>query len=157
MWIEGAGRFRNPDEDLPGDFEQKRAEYYSALNQPGEAQTFTAQLRTRMERALDALNTDLPDNARVRLITSKKGKGRLSVSPLTALPEPQNITRLAAALVQRWPMTNLLDVLKETELRTGFTDAFHTVAAREVLSREVVQRRLLLCLCLLYTSPSPRD
>ena len=146
VWIEGAGRFRKPDEDLPGDFEQKRAEYYSALNQPGEAQTFTAQLRTRMERALDALNTDLPDNARVRLITSKKGKGRLSVSPLTALPEPQNITRLAAALVQRWPMTNLLDVLKETELRTGFTDAFHTVAAREVLSREVVQRRLLLCL-----------
>ena len=43
-------------------------------------------------------------------------------------------------------MTNFLDVLKETVLRTGFTDAFHTVAAREVLSREVVQRRLLLCL-----------
>lgn len=143
VWIEGAGRFRNPDDDLPGDFEQKRVEYYSALAQPGEAQTFTSQLRTRME---DALNADLPTNARVNLITSKNGKGRLSISPLTALPEPQNITRLAAALVQRWPMTNLLDVLKETELRTGFTDAFHSVAAREVLSREVVQRRLLLCL-----------
>lgn len=146
VWVEGAGRFRNPDEDLPGDFEQKRAEYYSALAQPGEAQTFTRQLRTHMETALDALNTDLPTNARVKLVTSKKGKGRLSISPLAALPEPQNITRLAAALVQRWPMTNLLDVLKETELRTGFTTAFHSVAAREVLSREVVQRRLLLCL-----------
>ena len=146
VWIEGAGRFRNPDDDLPGDFEEKRAEYYSALAQPTVVQTFTSQLRTRMESALDALNTDLPSNTRVKLIVSKKGKGRLSISPLTALPEPQNITRLAAALVQRWPMTNLLDVLKETELRTGFTDAFHTVAAREVLSREVVQRRLLLCL-----------
>ena len=146
VWIEGAGRFRNPDDDLPGDFEEKRAEYYSALAQPTVVQTFTSQLRTRMESALDALNTDLPPNTRVKLIVSKKGKGRLSISPLTALPEPQNITRLAAALVQRWPMTNLLDVLKETELRTGFTDAFHTVAAREVLSREVVQRRLLLCL-----------
>lgn len=31
VWIEGAGRFCNPDEDLSGDFEQKRAEYYSAL------------------------------------------------------------------------------------------------------------------------------
>ncbi len=146
VWIEGAGRFRNPDDDLPGDFEQKRAEYYSALAQPGEAQTFTHRLRTRMEDALEALNTELPTNPGVRLITSKKGKGRLTISPLSALPEPQNITRLAAALVQRWPMTNLLDVLKETELRTGFTDAFHSVAAREVLSREVVQRRLLLCL-----------
>jgi len=146
VWVEGARRFRNPDDDLPTDFEGRRAEYYSALGQPGEAQTFTRQLRTQMESALGALNTDLPTNTTVKLITSKKGKGRLSISPLSALPEPQNITRLAAALVQRWPMTNLLDVLKETELRTGFTDAFQTVAAREVLSRAVVQRRLLLCL-----------
>ncbi len=146
VWIEGARRFRNPDDDLPTDFEDRRAEYYSALGQPSEAQTFTCQLRLRMQTALDALNTNLPTNASVKLIAPKNGKGRLSVSPLSALPEPQNITRLAAALVQRWPMTNLLDVLKETELRTGFTDVFQTAAAREVLSRDVVQRRLLLCL-----------
>ncbi|WP_420594320.1 Tn3 family transposase [Deinococcus sp.] len=146
VWIEGAGRFCNPDDDLPPDFEVKRAEYYAALAQPSQAPAFTHQLRTRMESALDALNADLPGNLKVKLITSKKGRGRLSISPLEALPEPQNITRLTAALVQRWPMTNLLDVLKETELRTGFTDAFQSVAAREVLNREVVQRRLLLCL-----------
>ncbi len=58
VWIEGAGRFRNPDDDLPGDFEENRAEYYSALAQPTAVQTFTTQLRTRMESALDALNTD---------------------------------------------------------------------------------------------------
>ena len=146
VWIEGAKRFCNPDDDLPPDFEVKRAEYYATLAQPSQAPAFTHQLRTRMESALDALNADLPGNPKVKLITSKKGKGRLSISPLEALPEPQNITRLTAALVQRWPMTNLLDVLKETELRTGFTDAFQSAAAREVLGREVVQRRLLLCL-----------
>ena len=43
-------------------------------------------------------------------------------------------------------MTNLLDILKETELRVRFTEAFRTVGTREVLRPEVLQRRLLLCL-----------
>ena len=34
-------------------------------------------------------------------------------------------------------MTNLLDILKETELRVGFTDAFRTVGTREVLDGRV--------------------
>jgi Tn3 transposase DDE domain len=43
-------------------------------------------------------------------------------------------------------MTNLLDILKETELRVRFTEAFRTIGTREVLSPQVLQRRLLLCL-----------
>jgi Tn3 transposase DDE domain len=42
-------------------------------------------------------------------------------------------------------MTNLLDILKETELRVRFTEAFRTIGRREVLSADVLQRRLLLC------------
>ena len=52
---------------------------------------------------------------------------------------------MAAALVQRWPMTNLLDILKEVELRVRFTDAFRSAASREVLGKDMLQRRLLLC------------
>jgi TnpA family transposase len=43
-------------------------------------------------------------------------------------------------------MTGLLDVLKETDLRVGFTEAFKTLGIREALPREELQRRLLLCL-----------
>ena len=43
-------------------------------------------------------------------------------------------------------MTNLLDILKETELRVRFTDVFRTVGSREALPSDVLQRRLLLCL-----------
>lgn len=32
IWIVGADRYRNPDDDLPKDFETKRAAYYSNLN-----------------------------------------------------------------------------------------------------------------------------
>ena len=43
-------------------------------------------------------------------------------------------------------MTGLLDILKETDLRVGFTNAFTTAATREATDRDEVQRRLLLCL-----------
>ena len=43
-------------------------------------------------------------------------------------------------------MTSLLDVLKETDLRVGFTEEFHNIASREVLDRDEVQKRLLLSL-----------
>ena len=53
---------------------------------------------------------------------------------------------LKAELGRRWPMTGLLDILKEADLRVGFTDAFATAAAREATDRDEVRRRLLLCL-----------
>jgi hypothetical protein len=44
VWVEGANRYRNPDEDLPADFPVKRALYYEALQQPQDPQTFIDQL-----------------------------------------------------------------------------------------------------------------
>ena len=32
IWVVGADRYRNPDDDLPKDFETRRAAYYQALN-----------------------------------------------------------------------------------------------------------------------------
>ncbi|KJS16228.1 MAG: hypothetical protein VR69_10100 [Peptococcaceae bacterium BRH_c4b] len=43
-------------------------------------------------------------------------------------------------------MTNLLDILKEADLRVFFTDQFKTVAAREVIDRATLQKRLILTL-----------
>ena len=146
IWAKGAHRFRNPDEDLPQDFDLRRDEYYAALNQPHNAGAFVQKIRVRMEAALTAFDTELPTNKQVKIVTTKKGKGRIVLSPLEALPEPSNIVALTAALVERWPMTNLLDILKETELRAHFTDTFRTVGAREALDGDVLQRRLLLCL-----------
>jgi hypothetical protein len=34
IWVIGADRWRNPDEDLPADFETKRAQHYAALRKP---------------------------------------------------------------------------------------------------------------------------
>src|SRR5260370_8037899 len=100
----------------------------------------------RLVSALTAFDASLATNTKVKIVTTKKGKGRIFLTPLDEQPEPPNIVGLTATLVQRWPMTNLLDILKETELRVRFTDAFRTIGTREVLNPEVLQRRVLLSL-----------
>lgn len=150
IWVEGANRFRNPDQDLPADFEKLRQTYYEVLQQPLSAQTFIADLQQKMMSSLEKLDKNLPSNSHVRL-TQRNG-GWISLSPLEPLPEPRNLERLKAELSRRWPQTNLLDILKETDLRVGFTNLFRSAGQRENLDRATLQKRLLLCLYALGTN-----
>jgi hypothetical protein len=86
----------------------------------------------------------MPRNPCVRL--DPRRRHPIIVTPLDAQPEPLGLTAIKAELDRRWPMTGLLDVLKEADLRIDFTQAFATAAAREATDREEVRRRLLLCL-----------
>jgi Tn3 transposase DDE domain len=43
-------------------------------------------------------------------------------------------------------MTSLLDMLKETDLRTHFSKTFKSATGRESLDPTTLQKRLLLCL-----------
>ena len=95
---------------------------------------------------MEAFNQDLPHNPLVKVLVSKKGKGRISVTPMEKQAEPKNILHLTAEMVKHWPMTNLLDILKETEFREQITSVFTTVGHRQILPRDVLQRRILLCL-----------
>jgi TnpA family transposase len=144
IWVEGADRFRNPDEDLPGDFAEKRDEYYAALDMPHDATTFINRLKASMAESLATLNKGMPKNLKVKLLD--RGKNRISITPLEEQAEPKNLSALKAEILARWPATSLLDVLKEAEFRIGFTQQFQTSASREALDRATLQRRLLLCL-----------
>ena len=53
IWIVGANRYRNPDDDLPTDFSQKRETYYEALHQPTEADNFIEQIKEDMRKAIE--------------------------------------------------------------------------------------------------------
>ena len=144
IWVVGADRYRNPDDDLPSDFEERRAEYYKALSLPLDPEVFIASLRKTLEESLAMLDRGMPKNPQVRILS--KSDGWISVSPLKPQAEPINLTRLKAEVDRRWPMTSLLDVLKEVDLRVGFTEHFQSAASRETLSGETLQRRLLVCL-----------
>ena len=145
IWVVGADRWRNPDDDLPRDFDEYRADYYNVLNKPLDGVVFVAGIRERLAAGLDRLQGVLESGPGPVTIETKRG-GWITVSPLEAQPEPHNIVRLHHAVSERWPGTSLLDMLKETDLRLGLTDLFETSASREVLDPVVLQRRLLLCL-----------
>ena len=56
VWVRGAHRFRNPDEDLPQDFDIRRDDYYTALGQPLKARHFVEELHRKMEMALSTFD-----------------------------------------------------------------------------------------------------
>ncbi len=144
IWVVGADRYRNPDEDLPSDFEVKRDDYYEALKQPQVVEEFVAGLQGSMAEVLDLLDKTLPRNRKVSVV--ERRRGRISISPVDPQPEPVNLSYLKTEITRRWPMTSLLDILKETDLRVGFTQEFQSVSPREVIDRRDLQKRLLLCL-----------
>lgn len=143
IWIEGADKFRNPDEDLPKDFNEKRLVYYNDLNLSLDADSWINLLKSEMTKKLVKLNDSLLADDRVSIGERKGGKNIL-VSPFEAQPEPKNLVELKTEIVKRWPVTNLLDMLKEVDLRIGFTNHFQSTGMREILSRRDIQRRLLM-------------
>jgi TnpA family transposase len=146
IWIVGANRYRNPDEDLPADFEARREPYYQALNLPLDASRFINDLQTEMREVLRILNAGLPNNLLVGISRKRNKDGWITVTPFDPQPDPANLVAIKAELNATWPMTGLLDMLKETDLRLNFTRALKSATAYETLDRSVLRPRLLLCL-----------
>jgi TnpA family transposase len=142
--VVGADRYRNPDEDVPTDFEAQRQSYYTVLQLPTEADLFVRQVQHEMREELAALHRTLPSNPDVSIL--EKAGGWIKLSPLAPQAEPANLVALKEEIPRRWPMTSLLDILKETDLRVGFTRFFRSPTAWEKLDRDTLHYRLLLTL-----------
>ena len=150
VWVEGADRYRNPDEDLPQDYDLKRKENYSALGKPMNPDAFIKNIQDQMKSSLERLDARMPKNPKVKI--TNRGNGWISLSPSDPVPESINIEKIKTQIGDRWNMINLLDVLKETDLLISLTDEFKTMAVHERLDREVLQQRLLLTLFALGTN-----
>ena len=158
VYVQGAGRWKDPDEDLPGDFEANRDVHYAELGKPLDAAEFIGGLRKRLGEGLTRLDTALArgTSGGVRIIT-RQGSPWVSVPKLDKLPAPRNLGALKAEVQRRWGTIDLLDILKDTAFITGFTDSFTSVASREVLDHATLNRRLLLVLFALGTNMGIRQ
>lgn len=144
IWVEGADRYRNPDDDVPRDFNLKRDFYYDRLGAENDPVKFTKSLKQEMEAALRTLNDTMPSNKYVRLReTSKKS---IVLSPMEPLADPPNINALKGQIRTRWPMTSLLEILREADTWSGFTESFKSIRTSERLDRDQLRKRLLLVL-----------
>lgn len=144
IWVAGADRYRDPEHDLPSDFATKRDGYYDLLKVPMDGEIFIEQIQGAMRKWLTTLNDGLPDNPKVRL--RSQGKNLIHLTPLERQPEPPNTAALKREIGRRWSDVELIDIIKEVDLRLNFTSAFRTSGSREVLDPAQLQRRLLLCL-----------
>ena len=153
IYVEGAARWCNPEHDLPGDFEATRTVHYAAIRQPLNPRAFIADLKKRMTAGLDRLSAALADGSAGGVkVTTRKGEPWITVPKLEPLAEPTGLQALKDEVVRRWGVLDLLDVLKNSDFLTGFTEEFSSVAAYERIDRDVLQRRLLLALFALGTN-----
>jgi len=148
VWVEGAYRYRDPDSDVPADFYEKKEAYFKELGLPLNPDDFIKPLQEKMAQKLQNLNDTLPFNTKIKIL-KRKNKSHIKVSPSVPQEEPTNLVLLKNEIHKRWPIVNLLDLLKETNDRTTFTQHFKTIAANQKLTNETLSKRLLLCLCAL--------
>ncbi|HWR47080.1 MAG TPA: Tn3 family transposase [Pseudonocardiaceae bacterium] len=147
IWVEGANIWRNPEDDLPADFEDNWDVHYQALSKPRDPREFIADLRGRHTAALGRLDAALKKRATGGVkITTRKGEPWISVPSIAKRPEPVTLTALKEEISRRWGVIDLLNLIKDADHVTHFTSQFTSVASRTVADPEVLRRRLFYCL-----------
>ena len=145
IWVVGSSRYDNPDLDTPQDFYDNKASYFKELNLPDNAEEFVERLQAEMTDKLEILNTTLPTNKKVKMLSKKNGW--IHLSPSAPQEEPLKLTSLQSSIYRRWKSISLLDLLKEVEMRTNFIELFTTASSFVKIEPETLKKRLLLCLC----------
>lgn len=142
IWIEESFKHRNPDEDLPDNFEENRESYFNELSLPLDADVFIDQLKQKLTEALSTFNDSVLKNSKVQI--SAKNGGRIVVTPLTPQAESSNIGIIKKHLQEKWEATSLIDMLKEVDLENRFTRDFISYGEKTYLKPDEISERILL-------------
>lgn len=142
VWVSGSYKYRDPIDDLPKDFEQRREEYCAMLNMPVSAKDFVNNVKADMAKNISSFDNRFIENELVNIVM-KKGKPWILLTPFEKAQEPKVIHRLKEAILEKWGVIDLLDIIKEVDLRENFTDCFSTAGNRTILDREKIRKRLL--------------
>ena len=145
IWVPGSEKYKNPETDIPPDFDVNRAEYYDDLNLALDANTFIAGLKEELKSHLLEFDQGFARNKLVQINHATRSK-TFKVTPLEAQPEPQGLIRIKAEIAERWPMTSLLDMMKEAALDTNFTKAFESIGTRQNMNQATLNKRLIVSL-----------
>lgn len=148
VWVQGTHRFRNPDEDLPADWQENRSLYYERRNLPLDPSTFLTPLRNELESALVDFQSSLTQaEQEVRIQYPGGGsRGIFKLPRIQARPCRPILDSIKERVIGRWGILDLLDILIEADRQVEFIRYFPTSAERQVLGLAETRRRLLLVL-----------
>jgi len=148
IWVEGSYAFRNPSEDMPGDWsdEQRRILHYEELGKPVDAQTFARSLKERMTAALTNFNRVSPYLNHLRIFHPNKNedRGLWALAKLEPQPEPRSLGLIKESIGKRYGILDLLDVFVEADRIVDFTRFSTHSGTKEVRSREELRPLLIL-------------
>ena len=144
VWIENSIKHANPDLDLPGDFDENKDKYHQAISQPLDADQFINLLKQKMRESLSKLNNDIPRNNKVAI--SSQDSGQIKLTPLEPQVESENVQLIKKHLHDKWQTINLIDILKEVELNTGFTKDFVSYGEKIYLKPDELSEKILLAI-----------
>ena len=150
IWITGSEKYGNPDNDIPQDFNENRPVYLEHLHLPNEPITFTSRLQKKMHESRESLNKNIPFNSDVEILPKKNGW--IKVSPLVAQPEPIHLGLIKDKVLEVYNYISLRDILKELNHRVKFTKHFRSLGQREIISREIIEKRLILAIYAIGTN-----
>jgi TnpA family transposase len=145
IWIDGSYLYRDPNKDIPKDFNIRKKEYYKLIDVPENPKDFVRKLKETLGAGLKNLNSNIPGNSPVQIKKSRIGKN-ITISPSEAQKEPENIDELQKNILQKWSSINLIDILKECDLLINFTQQMGTVSKSSSIDSDDLRKRLLLCL-----------
>lgn len=145
IWVERSYLYRNPQKDMPKDFEDKKSEYFKMLDVPLQAKDFTKELKKRLKDGLNKLDRNIPNHPLVKIKKNSSGKN-ITVSPSEPQGEPENIAELQKEIIEKYSSINLIDVLKECDLLINFTEQMRTVSKTGIIDPHELRKRLLLCM-----------
>lgn len=150
VWVEGSYRFRDPDQDLPGDWEERRGHYYGRMGLPRSSSAFVQMLQSELTEALKAADRAQQrrgaNDAGPCIRRTAGGKASLHVPTPTKRPERPILDEIKVHVGRKFRILDLLDVLVEVDRRVNLVAHFHTSGDRRVLGADEVRRRLLLVL-----------
>ncbi|MBA2728219.1 MAG: Tn3 family transposase, partial [Parachlamydiaceae bacterium] len=144
IWVKQAFRYRNPNEDMPPDFDENEDYYFNILGLPKDVEEFIKDLQQTVDDQLYELNGSILTNPKV-VIKDRKKRGAIKITPFDPQREPQNLEFLKLEIAKLWPNLDLIDILKEADFRIGFTKCLESAATRETISEDALTKRLLLC------------
>jgi len=97
-----------------------------------------------MTDALTALDAAVPSLDWLSI--TDRPSGAITLTKYEAAPEPRNLRRVKDEVQRRWGTIALVDMLKETVLRTGCLDDVGATAKSGTLNVEVLAERLMLAI-----------
>lgn len=147
VWVEGAYRYRNPDDDLPTDWGVQWGSYCEKHRIPEHSEDFINPIREELTSSLKQANEFFSQKRDVYIYYPGNGeKGLFRIPKIEKGPDHPILEEIKSKALDRWGILDLTDILLEADRQVNFTRFFYSTAQRQVLSIPEIRERLLLSL-----------